>query len=250
MRKKVKQFITFIIMMFVLISLLSACSGNADLDATATKVPVSTTKQTPVITAEPSPTSTPEPTAPPYEAGSKKYAGTIVSSKPCYAYMEDYFVAAGANVFSAIEPDGGRLAVQFFATTSFTSVGFTLPTWGQTKGFTGTLKLFKWTQNYENTLKTTPIATRVLDGWNEASWEPEIILDTPVQDGEYLATVEVAVTTAEKDIGCWSVPAENPPIVCWFNNNIWFNTVVRWRIGYVETPENLHGPCSEEYFEG
>jgi len=225
----------------------AGCSGGgsdtaatAELTAAPTEEPVAqvTSAPTEAPTAAPTeePTATPEPTEAP------DYSGGVEEGK---RKTYNFFGTAGANV-GAYCGTGHVLAMQFYATTDFLTIGFHSPTWTAKSGYSLDYELYRWTDGYEETLENDPVVTGTFENWTDGNCVP---LEANQSAGEYLLVAHYYSTEDMHNGGVWYEDVEREDQRAYLDGEIWYDCAIKATIVYANKPNVLYGPLSDSGLE-
>lgn len=230
MIRKLMFFLAVLVMIF-------AVSCTTDEDAPkGTNTPI--VASTPEPTEEPVVTDTPEPTEipvyPTIEPGTGNYHGGIESDDP---YNYEAFDVTTHDSSSVQLAESDSVAIQFFATTTFDSVGFICPSMGDNIGNL-TLKLYSWQGTYALTVAKEPLHQEEFADFDDNQWLKLEYEALP--DGEYVLVAEDSV----QDVGVWKTDEDWDGIRS-FVNGVEVQGAIKNFIHYTNTPTNLFYELSD-----
>lgn len=249
-----KKSIYVICIISVLILALCSCGADPSSDnnttskptAIQTLKPTATQGATEVPTQEPTkePTKEPEPTieVTPAPHIPDQYAGEIISTEPFLAHPYD--INASRNPHCAT---GESIGMQFYATTSFTGVGFRSPTWTATAGYSVNYYLYAWNKDFYTTVDQEPLVEGTVADWPDGECA-ELTFDA-LPDGEYLLIGEFESHATEKNGGLWVIDGEREGMRCYINEEVQYDCHFMSNIRYTKQPTNILGPISESGIE-
>lgn len=213
------------------VTIAPAAPTDAPSGDKVTAAPAPTDVPTEAITAEP--TETPEPTEKP------DYSGGIAKEKAC-SYQ--FFSRQGTEPLCGT---GRRLAVQFYATVSFSKIGFHSPTWTAKSGYYVDYELYEWNRDYETTVfETEPVATGHLEDWEDGVMASLNVESLPA--GEYVLLALYGSNEEMCNSGVWlDTDVEREDQISYLDDEIWYDHAIWLEIRYETTPNNKYGPLSD-----
>ena len=236
-----RKFLIIILSIGILLTTVSCNNkensvGTPVITEKPTITPDNTEDNTPKKTPEPTPDNTKEPLVT-VEPGTGKYSGGILDENKgteAMLWQPNY----GSEGQKPLENKEG-IDIQFFATTTFNSIGVHCPTYEKTEGHIVTFMLFAWAGSYEATQLTEPIATSTFKDWKDGV---RLGLDfDPLPDGEYLLSL---IPDGELS-AAWYYPEAHEGQRVYKAAEVVENAAVRFGIRYTKTPKNLYGPLSD-----
>ncbi len=193
---------------------------------------------TPAPTTEDEPSPTPSPTEKPTEAPAQDYSGGIARDK---ATLVPLYPSTGEK--KPFCGTGHTLAVQFYATTEFTSVGFESPTWTAKDGYSVDYSLFKWNNDYYDTIYGDSLVEGSYEDWADGANVPLDCGTLPA--GEYLLVAMYRSEETMKNSGVWYMDSECEKQRSYLDDEVWYDVSICFNIRYTKTPVNKYGPFSD-----
>jgi hypothetical protein len=241
---KARKIVAALLALILSASVLAGCSVKESGPEQVTGVPAT---EVTVITTAPAERPTEAPTSAPTEAPTEvpeptekpDYSGGITEGKRCtYNFW-------GGGATDAYCGTGHRLAVQFYATTDFTGVGFHSPTWTAKDGYSVDYELYVWDSDYETTVDNEPVATAIFENWQDGICVP-ITFEEPMPSGEYVLLAMYHSSETMHNGGVWFFPdQEREDIISYLDDDVWYDHVIRTTIYYANTPNVKYGPLSD-----
>ena len=208
----------------------AAETGTPALTSAPTKAPA------PEPTEAPKPTEAPEPTeAPDYSGGIEE------GVRKTY----NMFGTSGATT-GAYCGTGHVIAMQFYATTDFLTVGFHSPTWTAKSGYSLEYELYRWNTGYEETLEQEPLVTGSFENWEDGVCVP---LKADQGAGEYLLVAYYYSAEEAHNSGVWYEDVEREDQRAYLDGSIWYDCAIRATIVYANKPNVAYGPLSDSGLE-
>lgn len=246
--KKLLLRIAALIMAFTMAAVLaSGCAktdgapeeGKAGEDAGKVTVVPSEPTEAPTQVPTQAPTEVPEPTETPEPTEKPDYSGGIVKDK---ASRYEFFGRKGQEAYCGT---GHRLAVQFYATSTFNKIGFHSPTWTATTGYYVDYELYAWDKDYETTVfDNAPIAEAHYENFTDGAMCEMKVDDLP--SGEYVLLALYGSTENMHNGGVWyDNDVEREDQISYLDDEVWYDRAIWLEIKYVNTPANKYGPLSD-----
>jgi len=110
-----------------------------------------------------------------------------------------------------LQAKSNSAALKFSATSSFNAINATCPSWGNNIGNL-TFKLFKWKNNYEETVKTTPLAEKTFTDFSDNA-KLQLSFDSQ-NAGTYLWELSNGTET----VGVWKYVETNGTAISFYNS--------------------------------
>ena len=197
---------------------------------------------TPLASNEPDSTPTPEPTATPEPTPAQDYSGGI--KKENRKTTVSLFGDGNMLPFCGT---GHTIAVQFYATTEFSAVGFKSPTWKSTENYYVDYFLYKWDTDYIDTTNGKPVAEGFFENWQDGI-TVSLKFD-PLPAGEYVLVALYGSLESMSNSGVWYKDQEHVSQRSYLDDEIWYDAAVCCEIVYIHTPNNKYGPLSDSGLE-